>query len=535
MNRFLSKTKLSLSFKLILGFLVVAIPSVAVMGGISFYALRDLANVNHQLQEISRSLEAVRALEAAFGRAVMPLSELVTFGGTDEAQSLAGLLDQVEGRLQTCADAACHGTARRPSEMAHSLVPYLQRIRERATILMRGGKLGTGTDKAQLLREINNLSQQAHRQLENMSLTLLLKVESLQRKSQEVNEGMRRLMVASMLSIVAIAILTAWFISRRLLRPVRELLAGTGHVKEGNLAYRVPILESDEFGELAQSFNAMAEEIHAHREHLEQSVQAKTMELKEAQASLVQSEKLASIGLLAAGVAHELNNPLTSILMNVNLLMEDVEDQPRLCDELKRISDDTVRCKRIIDDLRDFSRRHELDIDSCDLNGIVKIALGLIDRELKIHSIALIENFDPHLPLIPCDAGRVQQVLMNVFMNAVQAMPEGGTLRVGTRLREGLAEVSVQDTGRGIADEIKDKIFDPFFTTKPAGTGLGLSIVYRIMDEHGGNVRIENAPGGSIGPGLANGSGTIVRLLLPIEGTNRASPAAGPDPTSSGR
>lgn len=521
----MSKRNISLSVKLILGFLVVAIPSVAVMGGISFYALRDLANVNYQLQEISRSLEAVRALEAAFGRAVTPLSEFVLSGKKDESQSLSGLIDQVEVRLRTCADAACHGAARQPSDMAASLAPYLQGIRERATMLMKAGEPGTGTEKAHVLREINNLGQQANRQLERMSSTLLLRVESLQRKSQEVDQGMRRLMIAGMLMIVATAILTAYFISRRLLKPVRELVAGTGHVREGHLAYRVPIVESDEFGELARSFNAMAEEIQAHREHLEEVVRAKTVALKQAQDSLLQSEKLASIGLLAAGVAHELNNPLTSILMNVNLLMEDLEDQPRLYDELKRVSDDTVRCKRIIDDLRDFSRRHELDIDCCNLNEIVRTTLGLIVRDLKLHGITLLEDLDPQLPVIPCDSGRIQQVLMNVFINAIQAMPEGGNLRVGTRVRESLAEISVEDTGCGIADEIRGKIFDPFFTTKPAGTGLGLSIVYRIMEEHGGSVRIENAATVGISPKQTHSSGTIVRLLLPITVTTRASRA----------
>jgi len=316
---------------------------------------------------------------------------------------------------------------------------------------------------------------------------------------------------------------------------VRELLEGTGHVREGNLAYRVPIVESDEFGELAHSFNAMAEEIQSHREHLEKVVRAKTVELKQAEDSLLQSEKLASIGLLAAGVAHELNNPLTSILMNVNLLMEDVEDQPRLYDELKRVSDDTVRCKRIIDDLRDFSRRHELDIDSCDLNEIVKATLGLIVRELKLHCITLMEDLDPRLPVIPCDSGRMQQVLMNVFINAIQAMPEGGNLRVGTRVQESIAEICVEDTGCGIADEIKGKIFDPFFTTKPAGTGLGLSIVYRIMEEHGGTVRIEDAVKEGIGPKQTHSAGTIVRLLLPITVTTRESRASGPDLIPGGR
>ena len=519
----MSSTNLTLSVKLIFAFLVVAIPAVAVMGGISFYALRDLADVNGQLQEISRSLEAVRALEAAFGRAVTPLSEFVISGKDDEARSFTGLIDQVEARLRTCAEAACHGAARQPSEMASSLVPYRKGIQQRAEKLMTPVGVSSQREEARLLREINNLGQQAHRQLERMSSTLLTRVESLQRKSQELNQGMRRLMIASMLLVVAIAIMTAYFISHRLLKPVHELLAGTSRVKEGDWAYRVPIIEKDEFGELAQSFNAMAEEIQEYREHLEKTVQAKTVELKQAQDSLLQSEKLASIGLLAAGVAHELNNPLTSILMNINLLMEEVEKEPRFYNELKRVSEDTIRCKRIIDDLRDFSRRHKLEVQTCDLNQIVRNALGLIAHELKLHGIKLFEELDPRLPAIECDSGRIQQVLMNVFVNALQAMPRGGRLTVRTGIRDGAVEVIVQDTGCGIASAIKGKIFDPFFTTKQDGTGLGLSLVYRIMEEHEGSVTIENVTPAGSGSGRTEMSGAVVRLMLPIKGAHRLS------------
>jgi signal transduction histidine kinase len=509
-----SNRNLTLSIKLIFGFLVVAIPSVAIMGGISFYALRDLAGVNNELQEISRSLEAVRVLEAAFSRAVTPLSEFVISGKDVEVQSFNGLIDQVEARLRTCAEAACHGAARQPSEMASSLVPYLQGIRQRAEKLLMPVDLDSQTEKAQLLREINNLAQHAHRQLERMSSTLLTRVESLQRKSRELNQRMRRLMIASMLMVVAIAIMTAYFISRRLLKPVHELLAGTRHVKEGDWAYRVPIIEKDEFGELAQSFNVMAEEIQEHRKHLEKTVETKTVELQQAQDSLLQSEKLASIGLLAAGVAHELNNPLTSILMNINLLMEEVENEPRLYNELKHVSEDTIRCKRIIDDLRDFSRGHKLEVQTCDLNQIVRKTLGLIAHELTLRDIEVFEELDTRMPGIECDPARIQQVLMNVFVNALQAMPRGGSLTVRTEIRDNAAEAVVQDTGCGVASEIKSKIFDPFFTTKQDGTGLGLSLVYRIMEEHEGSVTIENVA--RAGSGRTEISGAVVRLRLPL-------------------
>lgn len=507
----------SLSVKLILGFLAVAIPSVAILGGISFYALHDLAEVNRQLHEISRSLEAVRELENTFGRMVSPLNESVISGIIPSDPPFVSLINQVEVRLASCAEAACHGAARQPSQMAGSLLPYLRGITARGTTLMNAGEPATAADKLKSLREINQLGRGANRQLERMSSALLLRLESLQRKSLDVDQQAHRLIVASMFLVVTGAMLTAYLIAGRLLKPVRELLAGTRQLMQGQLEYRVPVVEQDEIGEVAQSFNAMAQEIQEHRDHLEKTVQGKTAELKQAQESLLQSEKLASVGLLASGVAHELNNPLTSILMNVNLLIEEAGD-PELRDELKRISDDTVRCKQIIDDLRDFSRRRELDIHPCNLNQLVRKVVGLVSHQLKHSGIELFEDVDLKLPPVSCDPGRMEQVLMNIFVNAIQAMPHGGSLKVRTEAGENVAEITVQDTGPGIAPEIQGQIFDPFFTTKPDGTGLGLSIAYGIMEEHGGKIAIESSTQQQIGVGLTRLSGTTVRLLLPVKG-----------------
>ncbi|TAJ98391.1 hypothetical protein EPO44_11705, partial [bacterium] len=249
---------------------------------------------------------------------------------------------------------------------------------------------------------------------------------------------------------------------------------------------------------------------------LEEKVRVRTEELKKAQDSLLQSEKLASIGLLASGVAHELNNPLTSILMNVNLLMEEMGERPDVQRELKRIGDDTLRCKRIIDDLRGFSRRHGLEIRPSNLNEVARKTLGLIKHELELHGITLHEELSSDIPLILSDPDRMQQVFMNVFVNAIQVMPQGGELTVRSSLRGEFAEITVRDTGPGIPSGIRNKIFDPFFTTKQGGTGLGLSIVYRIMEQHGGRVEVESLTAEEIRAGAAGSTGTKVRLSLPV-------------------
>ena len=504
----------SLSAKLISGFLLVTVLSLSAMVAISLYALRDLTSVNQQLQEISRSLEAVQGLETAFARAVTPLSAHLVDGTSGEARRFEAAIDEVEARLKGCSGAACHGTSRQPQAMAESLVPFIQGIKNRASTVF--GASPTEQSKVRVLHEINQQGEEANRRLARMGSTLLLRVTSLQDKSQQVSHRAETLILVTVSLVLVLAAIGAYLLSRRVLKHVSGLLTGTRHIMQGDLGYRVAVTERDEIGQLAQSFNAMAQEIQEHREQLTRIVEAKTAELQQAQDSLVQSEKLASIGLLASGVAHELNNPLTSILMNVNLLMEDPGDQRALQAELQRISEDTVRCKRIIDDLRDFSRRRELEIVPTDLNRLVGDALDLFSRRPELHGITVVRGFSGQISRVPCDPARMEQVLANVFVNAAQAMPQGGRLTVSTALRAGFAQISVEDTGPGIPGEIRGRIFDPFFTTKPQGTGLGLSIVYSIMQAHGGRVDVENVTQEDVQASSLRVVGTRVLLLLPL-------------------
>ena len=521
-----SRISFSLSAKLISGFLLVTIPSLLAMAAISLYALWDFTAVSHQLQEISRSLEAVQGLETAVAKAVTPLSAYLVDGTSGEDRRFAASIHEAEVRLEGCSGAACHGTSQEPRAMAEGLVPYIQGIKDRASMVFGAGESSKEQDKVRVLHEINQQAEEANRRLSRMSSKLLLRVASLQRKSQEVSQRAVTLILVSVSLVLVLAAMTAYFLSRRLLKHVNELVTGTRHIMQGDLGYRVAVTERDEIGQLAQSFNAMAQEIQEHREHLERMVEVKTAELKKAQDSLVQSEKLASIGLLASGVAHELNNPLTSILINVNLLMEDARDQPALRQELQRISEDTVRCKRIIDDLRDFSRRHELDIVPTDLNRLVQDALASMSRRLELHGITVSQEFSRQMPLVPSDPARMEQVLANVLVNAAQVMPHGGDLTVRTALRPAYVEISVQDTGPGIPDAIRSRIFDPFFTTKPHGTGLGLSIVYTIMEAHGGKVEVENVTREDPHAGPLRPVGTRVVLLLPLGATHAVNESA---------
>jgi len=521
----------SLAGKLVLGFLLIAALEALVLGAVSFYSLRRSVAINRQLEEISLSLEATRSLGLDLAQVSQPLDEYLLGGdSTPTLDKFRGALSVVRTSLKSCGSAVCHGAAKEPGQMAAIVSSLIGDVQEKGAAIFEGKR--SGESSAKMREEVEVLVSQARSLMDTMSSALSGRVGILRKESAAV--GQRTILLFFLFTALSLGLTAAvaFAVAQRITVPVFDLLRGTRRVMEGDLGHRVEARSHDEIGELADSFNAMVRTLKEYKERiddysrsLEEKVRMRTEELKKIQESLLQSEKLASIGLLASGVAHELNNPLTSILMNINLLMEEIGDRPDVQKELKRIGDDTLRCKRIIDDLRDFSRRHELDIRPSNLNNVVSSTLGLIKHELQLNGIRLQQELSSDLPMIPCDPDRMRQVLMNVFVNAIQAMPRGGVLTVRTGLGENTAEIAAQDTGSGIPRGIRAKIFDPFFTTKEAGTGLGLSIVYRIMEEHGGRIDVESLAADEAGAGRT--SGTLIRLSLPLQAAGDQIPAAG--------
>ncbi|MFZ5451342.1 MAG: PAS domain S-box protein [Thermodesulfobacteriota bacterium] len=234
-------------------------------------------------------------------------------------------------------------------------------------------------------------------------------------------------------------------------------------------------------------------------------------QLEESQAQLLQAEKIASLGRLAAGVAHEINNPLAGILIYAEIMKRDLEENAKARENLKIIIDQTVRCQQIVIRLLEFSRQSLGQRTLFDLNEIITRCVELIRHQSLFHNIEVNLALDPELPQIIGDPGQLQQVFTNLLHNAADAMSGQGKIAITTRPAprgEG-AVLTFTDTGPGIPPDIKDKIFEPFFTTKPPGkgTGLGLSIVYGVLQRHGGAIEVDSAPGG----------GAIFTIKLPLD------------------
>ena len=298
--------------------------------------------------------------------------------------------------------------------------------------------------------------------------------------------------------------LIALFVFTFVTRPVRKLLAGIHRVSAGHLDQTLQVKSADEVGQLAVAFNQMIVALYsAHSElnnwarTLEQQVEEKTRDLKIAQDQVVRAEKLSSLGILAAGVAHELNSPLTGILTFSTLLLQDTPKESRQHEDLQLIVNETNRCAAIIRQLLEFSRESGPHKRSHDLTSVIHRSVALVEHQAKFHNVAITQSIASGLPTVSCDANQMEQVFLNMLINAAEAMPDGGSIEVRANAVDGRVVMEFADTGVGIPAEYLVKIFDPFFTSKPVGkgTGLGLSVSYGIVRRHGGTITVQSTVG----------------------------------------
>jgi signal transduction histidine kinase len=230
---------------------------------------------------------------------------------------------------------------------------------------------------------------------------------------------------------------------------------------------------------------------------LHQDLRDKMEELQRTQSQLIQSAKLAALGELVANIAHEINNPLTSILGYAAFLRQRGLPEP-VASELAVIEKEGLRARKIVRDLLDFARQREPKLEELDLKGIVQEMVGLLRRQAEVADVRIIERYSEPAAVVLADSGQLKQVFMNLLANGLDAMPHGGTLTVAVaEAHDGWVEATVSDTGVGIAPEHAPRIFEPFFTTKPEvkGTGLGLSVSLGIVQNHGGNLTVASEPG----------------------------------------
>jgi two-component system NtrC family sensor kinase len=282
-------------------------------------------------------------------------------------------------------------------------------------------------------------------------------------------------------------------------RPIKRLLRGTKRVRAGDMDTCIPVASDDEIGHLAASFNEMVSELKEAKntgQMRSRALEKKIEELKNTQMQLVRSEKLASLGKLSAGVAHEINNPLATVLTYCYLLKRKATGTVSDMEKIEIMISEITRCSQIVKGLLDFAREDEPVKKSVDLDEVLDRTLGLISNQSIFHNISIHRSKAEDLPRIMADGSQIQQVIMNIAINAAEAMREGGELFIDACVKGGFVQMEFRDTGHGIKPENITRIFDPFFSSKKGGrgTGLGLAVSYSIVERHGGEIEVTSTP-----------------------------------------
>ncbi|MFN0172192.1 MAG: sensor histidine kinase [Bryobacteraceae bacterium] len=338
----------------------------------------------------------------------------------------------------------------------------------------------------------------------------------------QVSRAQAGLVVFTGLAVALILLVSLAFVWLVVHKPVQALIRGTRRLAGGDFQYQIDIRSGDELGDLALSFNRMTGELRrAHTalrnraDTLEGHVEQKTRELQHAQTVLMGSEKYASLGKLAATVAHEVNNPLFGILTYARLGRKEIAKArltgpavEQLDEQLHVIERESRRCGEIMRNLLTFARQAPPRRDVADLNELVQRAVTLVRHQLELQGVGLETRYAPDLPRIPCDPGEVQQAVLVLLMNACEAMPQGGRLIVSTATEEAEVAIGVKDTGNGIPASLIESIFEPFFTTKEDQhrTGLGLAVAKSVVERHGGRIDVASK----------DGEGTEFTIRLPV-------------------
>ena len=328
----------------------------------------------------------------------------------------------------------------------------------------------------------------------------ILYVGVLEQKYADLRQRTVLVFLAITLLGALVALALGYFISKKFSVSIKKLASASDQVAHGNLDAKVEIRSHDELQELAETFNFMAAALKKRDEKLRDFTTRRIME----------SERLAHIGQLAAGVAHEINNPLQGIVTYSHLLLERATTRNGTQESLEKIVKQANRCRDIIRGLLDFSRQRKPDKRLSSVNRILEECVSLVDNQVLFHNIRIVTNPNKDLPQILMDPSQIQQIFMNLIINAAEAMNGAGKLTLTTRFvpADNAVEVDFSDTGHGISEEDLDRIFDPFFTTKEVGhgTGLGLAISYGIIKEHKGTISVESQMG----------KGTTFTVRLPV-------------------
>ena len=481
--------KNKISYKLI----VVGVVTVAIVGIFSFFITKSnqrtfILKVEHYAHQLSEMIKSSTKSDMMFYRRER-VHEIIDTIGQQEGIEKVRIFNK-EGIIIYSSDKTVVGTMVDKRAEAcygcHTADQPLERlsISERTRIFQLEDEVRSLGIINPIYNEPTCWQADCHVHDQEQKVLGVLDVSmSLAEVDRLTAENETKVILFTLAAMIIISVFLWYFFKRLITRPVQRMVTATNAVAAGNLSYKLEVKRNDELGHLGNSFNEM------------------TRNLAEARTQLYHSDKLASIGRLAAGVAHEINNPLTGVLTYSSFLLKRANDDPEMRSDLEIIVRETKRCREIVKDLLDFARPISPNKKSVNIHNVIERALNIVANQLNFNHIVVQMELSGSLPEVSVDKGQLQQVFINLFVNAADAIGEkGGTifLITGAVQQEGkeYVQIKVTDTGCGIADENLSKIFEPFYSTKDQkGTGLGLSLVWGLIDKHQGTITVDSELG----------------------------------------
>ncbi|MBI1753634.1 MAG: HAMP domain-containing protein [Acidobacteria bacterium] len=485
--------------RLILG---AGLTTAAVIGGMAFTVIRShtaqlLAERTRSADQLSETIKSSTHFDMLENRRDNLHRQIRSVGGLQGQGIRKVRVFNKEGRIMFSSSAEEIGTSLDTRGEACYACHQEGRPLERLEINARARTFRTpdGSRVLGLIAPIPNepscSTADCHAHSAKQSLLGVLDVNvSLDEVDREISRSRAVIISSAVLAVLAGSLMLWWLNRRLVVRPVAALVEGTRRVSEGDLSATIPVNGRHELSQLARAFNDM------------------TGNLADTHRQLAQADKLASVGRLAAGIAHEINNPLTGVLSYASLLRKRMAEDVSACEDLDVIVRETVRCRGIIRGLLDFARPAAPARKPMDLNDVVRRSVSVVMTQLSLHHVDLSLGLATDLPLVQADANQIEQVVVNLLLNAADAIGEaGGNIRATTRPGlGGSIELLLQDSGHGIPAEDLPRIFEPFFTTKGNhGTGLGLAVSWGIVEAHGGALEVQSELG----------QGTCFTLRLP--------------------